>query len=185
RAALTSLHANLNLGLLEATVDVAQTTQCGAPASVAFCGSGSLTLPSSSTPLSSLTGSSFTPDFTATISYPLEISASVAPGVHLANLGNAALASATIDICLGGDCTTSSVPLFGTGSGPLSVSVDVKSTDGGGITDLLNSLNPTSASFGNSDPNSILSMLSQVASFFGSIAGQSFMGTQIPFTTTT
>src|SRR5207248_1596468 len=56
--------------------------------------------------------------------------------------------------------------------------------DGGPITSLLDSVTNT-GTFSNAGPNEILGMLGQVASFFGSMAGQSFMGTQIPFTTLT
>src|SRR6185437_1875942 len=184
-AALTSTTATLSLGILTASIGTSLIT---------FNGSATLTL-TDPTPgddgitAGDLTNASvFSPTLTGTIPSPIKIHASIGSGVDI--LGSGSLVGATLGICFTGTCddaalsgASTPVALFGDGAGPLSVNVTVK-PDNTGVTDLFNSI-ANGTSFSNIGPNGIISMLSQVASFFTSIAGQSFLSTQIPFTSIT
>ena len=87
-------------------------------------------------------------------------------------------------ICFGPDCTSTPVTLFDSNGNTPTVNATFHTNTAAGH-DLLNSLS-NATSFSNAGPNEILSMLGQVASFFSSMASQSFLGSaQIPFTSIT
>ncbi|TMK23552.1 MAG: DUF4097 domain-containing protein, partial [Actinobacteria bacterium] len=117
---------------------------------------------------------------TVTVSPQIVLMADVEAGV---SVGTVSLAHAELDISLTGDFTdTTPVPLFGSNGSALQPNVQVK---GAGSPLLDTFANAFSSSFSNAGPNDIISMLGQIASFFTSLAGQSFLGTQIPFTSIT
>ena len=177
----TALSATVNIGLLQASIS---SLPIGP-----LTGTVGLALPGGTTPIaaSSFSASDVTPTVNANVDSLYTLHLSIDPGVKI---GGSDLNGVGADLLISlGDTTDfvnhpNSVPLFGDGGQPPAIHVEVHTSLGGG-SDLLNSLNPSEPSFGNADPNTIMSMLSQVASFFGSMASQQFLGTQIPFTTVT
>ena len=183
-ASLSSATVTINLGLLQASASLHDLGP--------LTGTASLALPGGSTPipLSSFSAADVTPSFSAQLAHSLfTIDLSVAAGVQVSSvdLSNAA-AHVKLLVSLG-DSTDfvdhpNTVSLFGDNGQTPAIHVEAHTSLGGG-SNLLNSLDPSSPSFGNADPNTILGMLSQVASFFASMASQQFLGTQIPFTSVT
>ena len=177
----SALSATVNIGLLQASIS---SLPIGP-----LTGTVGLALPGGSTPIAagSFSASDVTPTVSANVDSLYTIHLGIDSGVKI---GGSDLHGVGADLLISlGDTTDfvnhpSSVPLFGDGGQPPAIHVEVHTSLGGG-NDLLNSLNPSEPSFGNADPNTIMSMLSQVASFFGSMASQQFFGTQIPFTTVT
>jgi hypothetical protein len=124
-------------------------------------------------------------DGAASVSSPITLTASIDAGLNIAGSSTVPLAHATLQISFASDFTAQTVQLFGTGSQPLQANVQFQSSDGG-ISTLLDSFsNGFTSSFSNAGPNEIMSMLSQIEGFFTSIASQSFLAQQIPFTSIT
>ena len=121
----------------------------------------------------------------ATLHSPIELTATVGANLMIAGSSTVPLAHATLDISFANDFTPQTVQIFGAGSQPLQVNAQVTTGDGGGASLLDTFSNSLTSSFSNAGPNQIISMLGQVAGFFSSIAGQSFLGQQIPFTSIT
>ena len=180
-ASLNAATLSISLGLLSASIS---------SGTIDLNGSVQLLLTDPSTGDNGVTATDLTngalhvPTPTATISSPITLTVSIDPGLTIGDTSTS-LASATLKISFGSDFTPQSVPLFGDGINAPQPNVDFTTSDGAGAT-LLNSFSSGfTSTFSNAGPNEIISMISQVASFFGSIAGQSFLGQQIPFTSLT
>ncbi|HVC86095.1 MAG TPA: hypothetical protein VNC40_01565, partial [Gaiellaceae bacterium] len=183
-ASLSAVNLTVSMGLLSATVSTG-----GTGFTNTFDVAGSLTLklvdPNSD---GRITASELAePDtiqvqnLSGTISSPLKLNLTVGAGVTVG--GSTPLASAELDISFASDFSAQSVSIFGDGSQPLQVNVQVTQGGGGNLLDTF--ANNFSSTFSNAGPNDIISMLGQIASFFSSIAGQNFLSTQIPFTSLT
>ncbi len=174
-ASLTSATAKLSLGILSASISTTGIT---------FNGGASLALndPNSSDDgitVSEITGhlgSIFTPSVSGTITSPITIAVNFDSGVQIGTTDLSA--GATLYLCFTGTCPASSTPTTAVSifDAP-TVNVNVTTS----ATDLFSSFS-NATNFSNIGPNGIISMLSQIAGFFESIAGQSFLGQQIPFT---
>ncbi len=179
-ASITTINATVTLGVLQASISSGSITIAGT-ATLALHDTGAA---DGIDPLGELGPDAVDVTAAGTISSPITLTATIAAGVQIGT-SDLNLASAQLAICFGADCTPNpSVQLFGPGGETPAVNVTFHTNADGGH-DLLNSLS-NATSFSNLGPTEIISMLSQVASFFSSMAGQSFLGSaQIPFTSIT
>ena len=178
-ASITTVSATVALGLLSATISSGSITIAGT-ISLALVDTGAA---DNHTLLTELGTDAVTVTAAGTISNPITLNASIGAGVRVGG-SDLSLATAELVICFGADCTSTPVTLFDSNGNTPNVNVSFH-TDSGWGHDLLNSLT-NATSFSNAGPNEILSMLGQVASFFSSMASQSFLGSaQIPFTSIT
>ncbi|HET7129920.1 MAG TPA: hypothetical protein VFJ93_12675, partial [Gaiellaceae bacterium] len=180
QAKITTLTATVSLGLLEASIASGSIT-IGGTASLALHDTGAA---DGIDPLSELGADAVDVTAAGTVSSPITLTASIKAGVEIGG-SDLSIATAQLKICFGADCSPNpSVPLFDSNGATPEVNVTFHTNADGGH-DLLNSLT-NATSFSNAGPNEILAMLGQIASFFNSMASQSFLGSQqIPFTSIT
>jgi hypothetical protein len=157
--------ASVNLGFLEAKITTGEAK---------FNGSVTVTLDDpdldGSVTLSELTTK--TVDDLTTVATASTFSANATATVDAGvKIGVTPLASATFSMSLPGGS------IFGTGSEPAVPTVKFETTDGGGLTNLLD--------FSNIGPNEVAGMLGQVLDTFTLLAGSKLLEAEIPFTGTT
>lgn len=157
--------ASVNLGFLEAKITTGKAE---------FDGSVTVTLDDpdldGSVTLSELTTKSV--DDLTTVATASTFSASATATVDAGvKIGVTPLANATFSMSLPGGS------IFGTGSEPAVPTVKFETTDGGGLTNLLD--------FSNIGPNEVAGMLGQVLDTFTLLAGSKLLEAEIPFTGTT